>query len=324
MCEFIQLFTNIHGLLTFWREFIIIRAMSIAEPTRKQIKTLLNEHAQLRGGKEKLLSILDEVEAVESVYNSNAIENSTLTLRDTEKILIDKTVPREVSMREVMEAENLARVTEYKRDKATKQTLDKNLILAMHKMLLTGIDDSIAGRFRRDEEYVIVGRHLPPAPDEVEPLTDEIMREYIDDFDGYFLDKIAKFHLDFETIHPFCDGNGRIGRVIINYQLRACGFPRVIIRFKERDAYYQAFADYHVGQDTTPMEKILALALIESLHKRIAYLRGGKIIRLSEYIKQHNLTQSTLTNAAKRQTIPAFRLDGVWRIHREYEHSVRG
>ncbi len=323
MCEFIQLFTNIHGLLTFWREFIIIRAMSIAEPTRKQIKSLLNEHAQLRGGKEKLLSILDEVEAVESVYNSNAIENSTLTLKDTAQILIDKTTPRNASTREVLEAKNLERVMEYKRGKAH-NALDEAAILHMHKMLLTGIDDSIAGRFRKRGEYVQVGAHIAPAPEHVARMIEALMLEYANDFDGYFLDKIAKFHLDFETIHPFCDGNGRIGRVIINYQLRTLGFPRVIIRFKERKAYYRTFGEYRNNDDTAPMEKILALALIESLHKRNAYLRGGKIIRLSEYAKQNNFPTSTLTNAAKRQTIPAFRLDGVWRIHREYEHSVRG
>ena len=62
------------------------------------------------------------------------------------------------------------------------------------------------------------------------------------------------------------------------------------------------------------MEKILALALIESLHKRITYLKGEKIITLSEFIKANKLSAPAVTNAAKKQTIPAFREKGKWKI----------
>ena len=62
------------------------------------------------------------------------------------------------------------------------------------------------------------------------------------------------------------------------------------------------------------MERILALALLESLHKRLSYLRGDVIVRLSEYIRRHGLSAPAVTNAARRQTIPAFREKGVWKI----------
>lgn len=181
-------------------------------------------------------------------------------------------------------------------------------------MLIGGIDDNIAGRFRKIGEYVRVGTYIAPAPEHIEKMIDETITEYTSNLSSYFLDKIAKFHLDFENIHPFNDGNGRIGRVLIRFQLLRLGFPVVIIRDKEKKAYYKTFSDYRDKKNTKSMEKVVALALIESFHKRIAYLKGEKIIPLSDYIKMHNMSASAVTNAARRQNIPAFRERGVWKI----------
>ena len=288
--------------------------MATTEPIKSRIQDLKRAYDTLRQGKESLLSMIDEVEVPESVYNSNAIENSTLNLEETERILLDQMLSRNVSVREVFEAKNLARVTEYKRAKAKDSELTKDLILLLHQMLIGGINDAIAGRFREQGEYVRVGTHIAPAPEHVERMIDEILVEYSSDLGSYFLDKIARFHLDFETIHPFCDGNGRLGRVLINFQLIQLGLPRLIIRNSEKERYYQAFRDYGGRQTTRTMEDILALGLVESLHKRLSYLQGEAIIRLSDYIKQHGLSAPAVTNAARRQTIPAFREKGVWKI----------
>ena len=288
--------------------------MATTELIRNRIQDLKRAYDTLRQGKESLLSMIDEVEVAESVYNSNAIENSTLTLEETERILLEQMLSRNVSVREVFEAKNLARVTEYKRTKAKDSELTKDLILLLHQMLIGGINDAIAGRFREQGEYVRVGTHIAPAPEHVERMIDEILVEYSSDLGSYFLDKIARFHLDFETIHPFCDGNGRLGRVLINFQLIQLGLPRLIIRNSEKERYYQAFRDHGDRQTTRTMEDIMALALVESLHKRLSYLQGEAIIRLSDYIKQHGLSAPAVTNAARRQTIPAFREKGVWKI----------
>ncbi len=288
--------------------------MPTTQPIRDRIQTLKREYDTSRPGRESLLSMIDEVEIAESVYNSNAIENSTLTLEETERILMEQMLSRDVSVREVFEAKNLARVTQYKRAKAKDSELNKDLIVLLHQMLIGGIDDSIAGRFRQQGEYMRVGTHIAPAPEHVEHMIDNILIEYSSDLGSWFLDKIARFHLDFETIHPFCDGNGRMGRVIINFQLLQLGLPRLIIRNSEKERYYRAFRDYGDDKKTRAMENIMTLALMESLHKRISYLRGGEIVRLSDYIRQNDLSAPAVTNAARRQTIPAFREKGVWKI----------
>ena len=296
--------------------------MATTQPIRDRIQALKREYDTLRQGKVSLLSMIDEVEVPESVYNSNAIENSTLTLEETERILLEQVLSRNVSVREVFEAKNLARVIEYKRTKVRDSELDKDLILRLHQMLIGGIDDAIAGRFRRQGEYVRVGTHIAPAPEHVEPMMDHLLVEYSSDLSSYFLDKIARFHLDFETIHPFCDGNGRLGRVIINFQFLQAGLPRTIIRNSDKERYYQAFRDYKDGKKTKTMEGILALALTESLQKRLSYLKGQVIITLSDYIRQNGLSAPAVTNAARRQTIPAFREKGVWKIGQEFIYKT--
>jgi Fic family protein len=288
--------------------------MATTNPVKNEIKALKTEYDQLGKGKESLLKIIDESELSESVFNSNAIENSTLTLKETERILLEMEVSRNVSVREVFEAKNLARVMEYTRSKALNSELSMDMILLLHKMLIGNINDAIAGRFRTTGEYVRVGTHIAPAPENVERMMETILLEFSADHHNYFADKIARFHLDFETVHPFCDGNGRIGRVIINFQLMRSGFPCIIIRDKEKRIYYASFSEYRDSKNTKTMEKIVTLALTEALHKRIVYLRGEEITPLANFAKAHKKSINTLLNAARRQTIPAFREKGVWKI----------
>lgn len=294
--------------------------MAISKSVKNNIESLKKEYDFLKKNKESLLDIIFESELPESVYNSNAIENSTLTIAETEKILLDMEVSRNVSVREIFEAKNLAQVFNYIKNKITLKNIDDELILLFHKILISNIDENIAGRFRKQGEYVRVGTYIAPAPEQVAPMMNDVLLEYSGSHSKYFLDKISKFHLDFEHIHPFCDGNGRIGRVLINFQLMQLGFPPLIIRDKEKTLYYKSFGEYRNSNNkkTETINKVLSLALSESLNKRVAYLKGSKIIRLAEYSKNNKLSLISLLNKAKRQTIPAFREKGIWKINKDF------
>jgi Fic family protein len=287
----------------------------VLSPSQKEyLEQLHSEYVTFAETKESLLILIDEAEIAEAVYNSNAIENSSLTLKDTEQILLDIEFSANLPLREIYEAKNLARVVAYIRQKSQERSLDKETILLLHKMLLGNIDDSIAGRFRQKSEYVRVASHIAPAPELIEELVSKTLAEFSSQQSLYFIEKIALFHLRFENIHPFCDGNGRIGRVALNYQLQRLGFPPIIIRDKEKANYYKACREFDSSQRINLMSKIIYLAVLEALHKRLAYLRSQKITKLSNYAKSIKKSLASLNNQAKRQTIPAFRERGVWCI----------
>lgn len=288
--------------------------MPTIKPIKNKIQILREAYESLRKGKDSLLQIINEAELPENIYNSNAIENSTLTLKETEKILLEMEVSRNVSLREVFEAKNLARVAEYVKNRSPEEELNKEMILLLHKMLIININDGIAGRFRKPGEYVRVGSYIAPPPEQVEKLIENNLIQYASDQTTFFVDKIARSHLEFEHTHPFVDGNGRIGRLLINYQLQRLGFPPIIIRYKERKEYYESFREYDEKKNIKLMEHILTTALMESLNKRISYLKGAEIITLANYSKNKEKSLRSLINAAHRQTIPAFREKGVWKI----------
>jgi len=279
-----------------------------------KIQFLRERYYKASVGKEALLTLIAETEVAEQVYNSNAIESSTLTLEETEKILLQIDLDRYITEREIFETKNLARVVSYIDKKAKEQELNIDMILTLHKMLVSNIQDEIAGRFREKNEFVRVGNHIAPRPEEVVGLLIKMLVEYLASSHENIIKRLAKLHLTFENIHPFIDGNGRIGRVINNYLLIREGFVPINIKFIDRRKYYQAFKEFDGKGIASTMEEIIGKALTNSYYKRLAYLEGKEIVPLIEYGKIHKLSHSNLINKANRQTIEAFIEKGVWKI----------
>ena len=293
----------------------------ISQQIQKKILYLADEYRSLAHVKQTAVREIALAEVPEMVYNSNAIENSTLTLKETEDIILRERVLRDHEVREIYEAKNLAKITT-ELLKSSHERLTNGLIISLHKLLLTGIDDDIAGRYRSGKEWVRIGAHIGANPTFVPGLVSELVENYHRDTEMFFLDKIAYFHAEFETIHPFNDGNGRIGRVLINQQLASLGLPPIIIQNKsKRTDYYPLFDEYRRSNKYDGFTNLFAYLLMESLHKRITLLTSPKIIRLSEWAKQNNVAGNIATNKAARQTLPAFRMSGIWRIGADYKVS---
>jgi len=264
--------------------------------------------------KQALLVMIEEAEVFDHVYNSNAIENSTLTLEETEKILLQIDLDRYITERELFEAKNLARVVTYIRENAPQSVLSLDMMQFLHNMLIVNIRDDIAGRFRKPDEWVRVGSHIAPDPTLVSGLLEEMLLAYHKDPAVSVISRIARLHLTFEQIHPFVDGNGRMGRVIINYLLIREGYVPININFSDRSRYYDAFNEFNSSGKPRIMEELVGKALSVSYHKRLAYLEGRRIIRLRDYAREQSLSHSNLINKAHRQTIEAFLEKGIWKI----------
>lgn len=286
----------------------------MSELLLKRIRNLGLEYHELAKNHPRAVREITFAEIPEQVFNSNAIENSTLTLKDTEDILIRGQIMRDAEIREIYEAKNLSRALELLIENPS-QNLTVELILALHKILLSGINDSFAGRFRSGDEWVRVGTHIGANPDFVNDLIYKLVESYNREDSREPISKISYFHNEFEYIHPFCDGNGRIGRILINQQLMKLNLPPIIIpaRNKYQD-YYPALDAYDKKTDLAPLETYLSLLLLESLNKYITILKGKKVIPLVNWANNNRASSPAILNKAKRQTIPAFRQRGQWMI----------
>lgn len=282
--------------------------------TEIQINRLRERYYLASKNKESLISLINESEVSEQVYNSNAIENSTLSLGETEKILLQIDLDRYISERELFETKNLARIVTYINTTAKDKLLDFGMILFLHKMLLSNIRDDISGRFRNETEWVKIGDYIALNPTLIQEALTDMLLNYHAKPTLSIVKKIATLHLTFEHIHPFVDGNGRIGRILNNYMLIREGYVPINIKYIDRAEYYNAFNEFDKYRKTKIMENIVSKALTNSYHKRLAYLEGKKIMTLGNYSKQEKASHSNLINKAKRQTIEAFLEKGIWKI----------
>ena len=290
----------------------------MSEIVLKRIENLSAKYRELAKKHPNAVREIAFAEIPEQVFNSNAIENSTLTLKDTEDVLIRGQIMRDAEIREVYEAKNLGRALEMLIENP-EQNLTVELILALHKILLSGINDSFAGRFRSGDEWVRVGSHIGANPDFVNDLIHKLVENHNRKDDRESISKISYFHNEFEYIHPFCDGNGRIGRVLINQQLVKLDLPPIMIpaRNKYQD-YYPALDAYDKQNDLVPLESYLSLLLLESLNKYITIMEGRKIIPLVDWASNNGASPAAVLNKAKRQTIPAFRQRGQWMVAEDF------
>ena len=172
--------------------------------------------------------------AIAFTYNTNAIEGSTITPEEARLILEDKVAPNK-PIRDIRETESHAAV--FWQMLKTEEPLSGRLLLKWHKNIFRETRPDIAGRFRNYS--VRVGSYVAPDWSEVESLMEQIVT-FAKQSTLNSVEVAARAHYMFEKVHPFGDGNGRVGRLLMNYILWKNGYPMLIIEYAKRKSYYQA------------------------------------------------------------------------------------
>lgn len=199
---------------------------------------------------------LNEEFIVEYTYNSNAIEGNTLTLRETDLVLRGLTIdskPLKDHMEAVGHKEAFDFVSELVKDNVP---ISEGIIKQIHYLVLADKRED-RGVYRRVPVRIMGAQHEPVQPYLIEPKMEQLLYDFAASTE-HIVTKLARFHIEFEGIHPFIDGNGRTGRLLVNLELMKSGFPPIDIKFTDRIAYYNAFDEYYVKHNLSLMENLFA------------------------------------------------------------------
>lgn len=182
---------------------------------------------------------LNEDFMIEYTYNSNAIEGNSLTLRETDMVLKGLTIERK-PLKDHMEAVGHKDAFYFICDLVKNHTpLSESVIKQIHSLVLA--DKPLdRGVYRRVPVRIMGAKQEPVQPYLIEQKMNELMLQYAAD-ERNIVEKLADLHIAFETIHPFIDGNGRTGRLIVNLELMKAGYPPIDIKYTDRLRYYDAF-----------------------------------------------------------------------------------
>jgi Fic family protein len=242
-----------------------------------KIDELRDRLKSMRPLNETELARLREEFMIENTYNSNAIEGNTLTLRETALILQEGITIAGKHIRDHLEAIGHRDAFKYVIELADANSpLSERVIKEIHSLVLMN-DAKNKGVYRRVAVAILGATHTPPPP----YLVSEQMETLIADYSGlkqskHAIEAIAEFHLRFEGIHPFIDGNGRTGRLILNLELIKASLLPINIKFTDRHQYYDCFEDYADKHTHCALTRLISDYEMEELSKHITNIgRGG-------------------------------------------------
>lgn len=286
-------------------------------------KNLLEEKLKnlnkLRPISPTLLMKLKERFEIEMTYNSNAIEGNTLTLKETYWVIQQGITVKGKPLKDHLEAKNhkealdyLYEMIEFKEN----NTISEHLIKELHSLVIQDINKDIAGKYRNVDVFITGTDHVPPSALDVPRKMNELIKWARNNYNKmYVLDFAAIFHHKFVHIHPFQDGNGRVGRLLMNIFLMQYGIPLAIIQKNDRQKYYRVLSSADKN-DYKPLVKFLAQTVLRSLNIYLDVLTPAKnkenFISLKKAAKNSPYSQEYLGKLAREGKLEAIKLKRNW------------
>lgn len=229
-----------------------------------KIDTLKAELDRRRPLTQGELERLREEFLVEYTYHSNAIEGNTLTLQETALVLEGITIDKK-PLKDHLEAVGHRDAFLYVQELVQNHVpFSERIIKQVHTLVLMDRPDD-RGIYRRIPVRIMGAYHTPPDPILVPEQMEQLVVEFRSNKKLHPVERASLFHLKFEGIHPFVDGNGRTGRLILNLMLMQAGYPPVNVKYSDRKRYYEAFDTYYRDNNLDGMIGIVTSLLEERL-----------------------------------------------------------
>lgn len=232
------------------------------------LKAELDSKRPLTAGEAKRLR---EQFMVDFTYNSNAIEGNTLTLKETAMVLEGMTIDQK-PLKDHLEAVGHRDAFLYVEHIAKDTKISESVIKNIHSLVLMNRPDD-KGRYRKIPVTIMGAYTEPVQPYMIEPkMTDLLLKNEKRKKKMHSIERIARFHLEFEGIHPFIDGNGRCGRLLLNLDLIQNGYPAINVKFTDREKYYAAFDEFYKNNSAEAMIKLIAEYVLERMEQYLEIL----------------------------------------------------
>lgn len=225
----------------------------LAEALTPALRDADAAQAQYRERKDGGRILANSVEAlrIELTYHSNAIEGSTLTLRETQLVIEGYAPTSGKTLREIYEARNhdraLRGLEEWIEQRPSPSPLSGQDVLDIHAHVFADIDARSAGRFRADRVLIQGTRFIPPGNHKFGELVPRMI-ELANREGVHPALQAAELHYNLVAVHPFTDGNGRTARLVMNYHLLRQGYPHTIIEVEDRVEYLTALEEANAGR----------------------------------------------------------------------------
>ena len=293
--------------------------MYLSKTLQKILTQKLKQLNKLRPISASTLLKLKEKFSIEMTYNSNAIEGNTLTLKETYWIIQQGITVKEKPLKDHLEAKNQKEALDFLYESIEydkKNTISEKFIKELHYLIVQDTEKQHAGLYRNIDVFITGTEHIPPSALDIPKKMQEFIQWIqVNTKKLSVIELAAIAHHKFVHIHPFRDGNGRTGRLIMNIFLMHAGFPLAIIQKNDRKKYYRVLSSAD-QENYKPLVSFVAQTVLRSLNIYLdaltPVLKKEKFISLTEATKYCNYSQEYLSKLARNGKIDAHKEKRNW------------